>query len=156
MSFNLTGELDTENYFIQCANSDMLIDNCSISALTHSVSEYTADYIKTLGNLTISHSDITVDLRYKMDCISFAAERNDGKKLLIDGCIIKMYNCVNGAYGVCPHSPGNLYIMRYGGVISKCRIVCEGAESGGSEYLSCTARMSADILNCEINLTNRH
>ena len=153
MSFNLTGELDAENYFIQCAGSDMLIDNCKISAVTNSVSAYSADYITTSGKLTISHSDITVDLRYQMDCIAFVSPSDLNNNVLIDDCKIKVYYCVNGGTSKGFTGGGrNLYFMRSYGTIRNCNILC----SGTANNLCHVVRSDVNILNCHICLDNSY
>ncbi len=153
MSFDLTGELDAENYFIQCSAGDMLIDNCKISAVTNSVSAYSADYITTSGKLTISHSDITVDLRYQMDCIAFVSPSDMNNNVLIDDCKIKVYYCVNGGTGKGFTGGGrNLYFMRSYGTIRNCNILC----SGTANNLCCVVRSDVNILNCHIFLDNSY
>lgn len=160
MKFNNTGGFTNTNKFIQCTNSDLVIDNCTISAVVSSINVDTSDYITTTGNLTVTNSDISYDIQTysNLQCTSFIGSQSSGKTILISNSNIALYNCYNVTISITSGATYDAYILREGGTISCCKITCRGkANNTGSFKGIANISRAANIVNCPyIDLNNQY
>lgn len=165
MTMNLTGTLDEAYGFIN-AVSDLIIDNCTISAITTSYNytttsgarnDGTLDYIHCTGSITITNSNITVDIRtYSGECSSFIGQEKSEiiNNTKISGCNVELYNCYNGGSTSSTSSKRiDLYLLRANGIISNCRFICRGNKANNIYAISNIAQ-HANIVGCYIDAKN--
>lgn len=165
MAINLTGALDETYGFINSV-SDLLIDNCKISAITTSYNyasttdaskDGTLDYIHCTGGITIIDSNILVDVQtYNAECSAFIGQEENEtiNNIKVNGCNVELYNCYHGgSTSSTDRQRIDLYFLRANGVISNCHFICRGNRANNSYAISNIAQW-ADIIGCYIDAQN--
>lgn len=147
---NVTGNLQTSGGLIYgYNNSDIIIDNCTIDAVTEEIAEYSSDYIFVDGDIRIVNCNISVDIRAlneELECTAIVCGSNTP---IIDKCLLTL-KCLTNAQGTSGSngSEFDAYILR-GGTISNSTIKCKGAIKSSYKGVA-NVIGTGNILGCSI------